>query len=308
MIMQSTTASYMLNVAAGTFSQVTINFSAQLIVSLSIRDAMTSHVSTPYQLLPQPGSHAPRPTRLSLWTAIRYTLIICATIVIAHGLLQLVAPEHPYTSSIRSALLRPHAPVYDGTAYQLKDVSSMDVGRLGTFYRDPTPIKTLLSFGELAEKEVEERGLDTCWGKLGRRFIDEYHSTDLAYCIPPGDETAAEVRNASRYRSHDDQESLPATYMTCSAIHRNEFTNWWPYPAAPCISTNLRMIEGGDRAYRAAGCEVTNDGTRLISQMARESFAGRSSTLVDLDSEEAKCEQVVDHTVLLVHRQDQWNP
>ena len=68
------------------------------------------------------------------------------------------------------------------------------------------------------------------------------------------------------------------------------------------------MIEGQGRAYRAAGCEVTNDGIRLISQMANEDFAGKESVVVKLDSEEAKCESKVDHTVLLIHRQDQWNP
>jgi hypothetical protein len=68
------------------------------------------------------------------------------------------------------------------------------------------------------------------------------------------------------------------------------------------------MVEGGDRAYRAAGCEVTNDGTSLISEMDREEFAGRESVTVGLETEQAKCEQVVNHTVLLVHRQDQWNP
>jgi hypothetical protein len=42
--------------------------------------------------------------------------------------------------------------------------------------------------------------------------------------------------------------------------------------------------------------------------MAKEQFAGKQSVQVNLDGEEAKCEEVVDHTVLLIHRQDQWNP
>jgi hypothetical protein len=42
--------------------------------------------------------------------------------------------------------------------------------------------------------------------------------------------------------------------------------------------------------------------------MANEQFAGKESVQVKLDSEEAKCEETVDHTVLLIHRQDQWNP
>lgn len=270
---------------------------------------MTTHTSTPYQLLPQPGStiHTSRPSRLSVWTAIRYTLLTCATIIIVHGVLQLVAPDHPYTSKVRTALLRPHVPDELDTTYRIDDVSFKEAIRPGEFYRDPTPIKTLLSFWDLAEKEVENRGLDTCWGKLGRRLIDEYHSTELVYCASKDTEVraAADIRNDSRHHQGD---SLPATYMTCSAIHRNDFTRWWPYPAAPCLSSNLRMVEGGNRAYRAAGCDVTNDGIRLISQMARENFAGSDAPHVDLDSEDAKCDHVLDHTVLLVHRQDQWNP
>jgi hypothetical protein len=68
------------------------------------------------------------------------------------------------------------------------------------------------------------------------------------------------------------------------------------------------MVEGGHRQFRSAGCEVTNDGISLISQMGQENFVGKDTTQVDLDSEEGKCEEVVDHTVVMIHRQDQWNP
>jgi len=264
---------------------------------------MATHNPTPYTPLPQPGSshHAHSPRR-SIWTAVRITLIAAATIVVAHGLLQLVAPDHPYTSSVRSVFR--HNPSASRPEYSVTD-HAWQGGQAGGFYRDPKPIKTILGFWDLAEKELKAKGLDTCWDKLGPRFIEEYHSTDMAYCIPPGTsfEGASKARNESRH-SHD---GLP-TWITCSAIHRNEFTKWWPYPAAPCLSTNLRMIEGQGRAYRAAGSEVTNDGIRLISQMANEQFAGKESVQVKLDSEEAKCEETVDHTVLLIHRQDQWNP
>jgi hypothetical protein len=264
---------------------------------------MATHVPTPYTPLPQPCSvHHTHSPRRSIWTAVRYTLIACATILIAHGLLQLVAPDHPYTSSVRSAFQRP--PASAGVVWPIAD-HTLQGGQAGGFYRDSKPIKTILGFWDLAEKELKAKGLDTCWDRLGLRFIEEYHSTDMAYCLPPDTSYggAAKARNESR-QSHD---NLP-TYITCSAIHRNEFTKWWPYPAAPCISSNMRMIEGKGRAYRSAGCDVNNDGIRLISQMANEDFAGKDSVQVKVDSEEGKCEQVVNHTVLLIHRQDQWNP
>jgi hypothetical protein len=197
---------------------------------------MATHVATPYTPLPQPGStpHA-RSSRLSLWIAVRYTLIACATIIIVHALLVVVAPDHPYTTSVRSALLRP-SPISTPT-WSFPDIRG---GQAGGFYRDPKPIKTILGFLDLAEREVQAKGLDTCWDKLGPRFIEEYHSTDMVYCTPESDEGGSRARNQSRYREN---ENLP-TYITCSAIHRNEFTKWWPYPAAPCLSSNLRMVEG----------------------------------------------------------------
>lgn len=264
---------------------------------------MATHVPTPYTPLPQPGSspHA-RSSRLSVWTAVRYSLIACTTILIVHALLVLVAPNHPYTTSVRSALLRPSpSPVESRPSWSYPQSKG---GLPGGFYRDPTPIKTMLGFLDLAEREVQSKGLDTCWDKLGPRFIEEYHSTEMQYCTPESDGGAAYARNQSRHRERND---LP-TYITCSAIHRNEFTKWWPYPAAPCLSSNLRMVESGHREYRSAGCEVTNDGIRLISQMAKENFVGKDTTQVELDSEEGKCETVIDHTVVMIHRQDQWNP
>lgn len=261
---------------------------------------MATHAERPYTHLPQPGStpHA-RSSRLPLWTAVHYFLIACTTILIVHGLLVLVVPDHPYTTSVRSALLRPSSASTLSWSYPAtQGVQS------GGFYRDPKPIKTILGFLDLAEREVRSKGLDTCWDKLGPRFIEEYHSTDMQYCTPGSDDGAANARNQSRYRETKD---LP-TYITCSAIHRNEFTKWWPYPGAPCLSSNLRMVEGGQRAYRSAGCEVTNDGIRLISQMGQENFVGKDTTQVHLESEEGKCETVIDHTVVMIHRQDQWNP
>lgn len=263
---------------------------------------MATHVRTPYTPLPQHSNHPAHTPRRSIWAGLKYTLIACATILVAHGLLQLIAPDHPYTSSVRSAF-RPAATPTDPEWSLPHD--AWKGGHTGGFYRDPTPLKTILGFWDLAEKESKSRNLDTCWDKLGPRFIEEYHSTEMAYCLPPNTDfaLAAKARNESRHPHHD----LP-TWITCSAIHRNEFTKWWPYPAAPCLSSNMRMIEGEGRAYRAAGCEVTNDGIRLISQMAKEHFAGKDSVQVALDSDEGKCEEVVDHTVLLIHRQDQWNP
>jgi hypothetical protein len=271
---------------------------------------MATHVNTPYLPLPGPalGSHARSP-RLSVWTVVRYTLLVCGTILVVHALLQVVAPDHPYTSSVRTALLRPQ-PIESRPTWSIAD--STQTVATGGFYRDSSPIKTILGFWELAEKELKAKGLDTCWDKLGPRFIEEYHTTNMAYCVPPGASTdieyGVEMRNQSRSRNRDHNGTDLPTYITCSAIHRNSFTKWWPYPAAPCLSSNMRMIEGGDRVTRAAGCQVTNDGTRLISQMAMEHYAGRDAVMVSMDSKEGICEDIVDRTVLLIHRQDQWNP
>lgn len=54
----------------------------------------------------------------------------------------------------------------------------------GGFYRDPHPIRTMLKYWEIAEREVAEKGLDTCKGQLSRELIDAYVRSAIDYCHP----------------------------------------------------------------------------------------------------------------------------
>lgn len=55
----------------------------------------------------------------------------------------------------------------------------------GGFYRDAYPIRSMLKYWDIAEREVQERGLDTCNGQLGRELIDAHIRTTVDYCHPP---------------------------------------------------------------------------------------------------------------------------
>jgi hypothetical protein len=55
----------------------------------------------------------------------------------------------------------------------------------GGFYRDAYPIRYMLKYWEIAEREVKEKGLDTCNGQLGRELIDAHIRTTVDYCHPP---------------------------------------------------------------------------------------------------------------------------
>ena len=182
-------------------------------------------------------------------------------------------------------------------------------GKPGTFFRDAYPLKSMLAFWELAEKQVAAGGLDTCGGQLGRELIDAYHRSQVAYCVPKGQ--GEEVHLASAHHSENaslwnQAQTIPATGIWCSPVHRDEFSKWWPYPAAPCVSTNLRAVKGDDKAFRAAGCEKTEDGKALKREMGKERFLG--SDLAGVVDELGECAEVIDRTLLVIHRQDQWNP
>jgi hypothetical protein len=53
----------------------------------------------------------------------------------------------------------------------------------GGFYRDAYPIRSMLKYWEIAEREVKERGLDTCDGQLGRELIDAHIRTTIVIVI-----------------------------------------------------------------------------------------------------------------------------
>lgn len=261
--------------------------------------------------LPTQRSAKPRWSALG---AVRYTLIALGTVTFIHLTLFWLAPDHPYTTTIRTvvtdATRSPDlAAAHDEYVVEALHVSNS--GSQGGFRRDSRPIRTILSFWDIAEKEVAARGLDTCESQLGRAFIEAYHETELPYCSPLGNgrdrDSAAAARNASAAWPSNDSAMSP-TYMTCSAIKRHRFTQWWPYPAAPCLSSNLRVAQSGSKAFHAVGCEVTEDGSKLLEEMGHEDFAGRHTDHIDLGSEETVCREVIGHTTLLIGRQDQWNP
>jgi hypothetical protein len=61
---------------------------------------------------------------------------------------------------------------------------SLQVTGNGGFYRDAYPIRSMIKYWEIAEKEVQEHGLDTCKGQLGRELIDAYIRSTVDYCHP----------------------------------------------------------------------------------------------------------------------------
>jgi len=59
---------------------------------------------------------------------------------------------------------------------------SLHITGTGGFYRDAYPIRSMIEYWKIAEKEVQERGLDTCNGQLGRELIDAYIRSNVDYC------------------------------------------------------------------------------------------------------------------------------
>jgi hypothetical protein len=68
----------------------------------------------------------------------------------------------------------------------------------------------------------------------------------------------------------------------------------------------VRAVPDDLRKFVAAGCAVTDDGANLFTEMGNEGFLGKEITRSDLEM--AECKEVVDHTVVIIGRQDQWNP
>ncbi|KAL7418598.1 hypothetical protein Q5752_007056 [Cryptotrichosporon argae] len=182
----------------------------------------------------------------------------------------------------------------------------------GTFFRDPRPLRTALAFWELAEREVAARRLDTCGGKLGRELVDAYARHEVAYCVPPGVDAGARgftpvEHNGSHAIPWDPAVPVDGTEIYCAPVHRDAFSRWWPYPAAPCVSKNLRAVQDDGRRFHAV-CAVTDDGARLGTEMGRERFLGSDSDRIGTDDDAAQCKERVERTLLVIGRQDQWNP
>ena len=238
---------------------------------------------------------------LGFKSSLKYTLIALGALLTLHYVILGAFPESHYARSGYGGWTSgKDTAVYAAAAKDAHDMlQGLDpaAGVPGTFFRDSFPIKTMLAFWELAQKEVKARRLDTCSDQLGKGLIDAYHESVLGYCLP---------HNAPHQITlHNQSSTYSQSSIWCAPVHRHDFSKWWPYPAAPCISTNLRPVAGKQRAFEARGCEITDDGQKLRQEMGREKFLGSDLESVNGDSE---CTRTLDRTMLVVGRQDQWNP
>lgn len=265
----------------------------------------------PYPL--RPTKSRPTPNHI-----IKYALALAGGLIIIHYVVVGAFPDSKYTITFREKFTGYKAWEAD-EAYKAATASAENVlshlnpsaGQPGTFFRDSFPIRSMLAFWELAEKEVAAKGLDTCNDQLGRGLVEGYHSSELAYCVPPGEGDVFEALDTLNMSANWDVasgEQVPATRISCTPVQDNDFTKWWPYPAAPCVSTNLRTIPDESRKYRAVGCKITDKGVKLNVDMGREKFLGAQMESVDMEDERAICKERIERTTVLIGRQDQWNP
>jgi hypothetical protein len=163
----------------------------------------------------------------------------------------------------------------------------------GSFYRDPTPALTAAHFWALAETQIKERKSDTCGDMLGRRLVDGQVAKRVEYC-------------GASYTFEGGGDSMAASSASaaCFPLPRDGFLSFWPYPSAPCVSRNLKPT--GMRTFQAT-CPLSPAGSVLNAEMkkAGEGFLG--SELSEGEGE-TECKEFEGRTVLVVHRQDQWNP
>ena len=223
------------------------------------------------------------------WLVLRYALGLLAVVTIGHYAILGAFPATRYGRHFRPEPTLTDA-IYEATKHDASAVlSQLDpaAGQPGTFFRDTYPIRSMLAFWELAEKEVKEKGLDTCKGQLSAELIDAYHRSHMTYCLPNSDDPTS-------------------SSIHCAPVHRDAFSKWWPYPAAPCLSTNIRPVPGDERKFTAAGCSITSDGAVLREEMDHERFLG--SDLARVDPAPTPCREVLNRTAIVIGRQDQWNP
>jgi len=184
-------------------------------------------------------------------------------------------------------------------------------GRPGQFFRDPTPIRTALDFWDLAEKEVRAKGVDTCDDKLGRSLINAYVRHKVEYLVPSNGGKLQHIPENTEAHlpwtpSNPDGDDDGDAAIVCAPVHRDDFSKWWGSgtPASPCLSMHLRPKHNTHREYYAPRANKTDDGRALDGEMREEHFLGKAIQ----EGDGPKCKHKVEHTVLLIGRQDQWNP
>jgi hypothetical protein len=174
----------------------------------------------------------------------------------------------------------------------------------GGFYRDAYPIRSMLRYWEIAEREVKARGLDTCNGQLGRELIDAHIRTTVDYCHTP----VGPAFWWSDWADFQDGEEH-GTSVKCTAPHHDDFSRWWPHPIAPCISTNLRPVPDTYTSYHAQSCAMTEEGEKLKLEMLDGDQKDQKFVGTDIQNGDAGvCEHILNRTILEIPRQDQWNP
>ncbi|WWC87572.1 uncharacterized protein L201_002462 [Kwoniella dendrophila CBS 6074] len=279
----------------------------------------TSDSASTYPPLPGPAFQPKRHTKIQITPVLilKYVLGLCGGLVIFHYVIIGAFPNSRYSKYTNNNDINGgNGEIYASavsTAQGVLDKLDPSAGQPGTFFRDSFPLKTMSTFWELAEKEVKARNLDTCNEQLSRKLIDSYHSTQLAYCTPEGNELdqfdPIPISNHSHTHESESNLNIEGTTIFCSTVHRSTFSRWWPYPAAPCISKNLRTIPSSERMFRSAGCKLTEEGIKLDIEMGRERFLGSDTEKIDdLQDDSVKCKSTIERTLLVIGRQDQWNP
>lgn len=170
----------------------------------------------------------------------------------------------------------------------------------GAFYRDAYPIKTMLAFWSIAEQEVADKKLDTCGDQMGSGLIEAYHRSLLKFC----GQGSEDVPQLSALQTTQETTEVPDSGIWCAPVHHDDFSKWWPYPAAPCLSTNIRATKHDGKLFKTVGCDVTAHGEELVAEMGREQFLGNNIE----KTEQRECKEVVKRTLVVIGRQDQWNP
>ncbi|WRT65395.1 uncharacterized protein IL334_002338 [Kwoniella shivajii] len=285
-------------------------------MSSTAYEPLPTSSSPSYPPLPGPPYRLERhKSQITPALVLKYVLGGCGCLVILHYVIIGAFPRSSYarySTDSQTPIDNEAYATAAATAQGVLDRLDPSAGQPGTFFRDSFPLKTMLAFWDLAEKEVQARGLDTCNGQLSRELVNAYHSSELAYCTPTGkDEETFQpttIRTSSHSPHWDPSQPVEGTTIFCSPVQRSSFSNWWPYPAAPCVATNLRTIPNEARRFRSAGCDVTAEGSRLDDEMGSERFLGSDTDKIVLDDVAAGCKERIERTMLVIGRQDQWNP